>query len=151
MLALALGQRFLRDVEVGRHPLHVVVIVQPFHQGQNLFAGFGVQIDRRAGNAGNLRQVGGEAANFLDIGGGANADVMAGALEVINDDPRGFVKILSDPATGVVLGGSIVGRQAAELISVLAVAVTNGLRVNDIVESLLVHPSLAEALADAAE
>ena len=49
------------------------------------------------------------------------------------------------------LGGSIVGRHAAELISVLAVAVTNGLRVNDIVESLLVHPSLAEALADAAE
>jgi succinyl-CoA synthetase beta subunit len=27
-------------------------------------------------------------ANFLDIGGGANADVMAGALEVINNDPR---------------------------------------------------------------
>src|SRR4029077_14890874 len=31
-----------------------------------------------------VNQVGGEAANFLDIGGGANADVMAGALEVIN-------------------------------------------------------------------
>ena len=61
------------------------------------------------------------------------------------------MKILSDPATGVVLGGSIVGRHAAELISVLAVAVTAGLRVNDIVESLLVHPALAEALADAAE
>jgi NAD(P)H dehydrogenase (quinone) len=61
------------------------------------------------------------------------------------------VKILSDPATGVVLGGSIVGRQAAELISVIAVAVTNNLRVNDIYESLMVHPSLAEALAEAAE
>ncbi|CAN5287862.1 ADP-forming succinate--CoA ligase subunit beta [soil metagenome] len=35
-----------------------------------------------------VNQVGGEAANFLDIGGGANADVMAGALEVINDDPK---------------------------------------------------------------
>ena len=35
-----------------------------------------------------VNQVGGEAANFLDIGGGANADVMAGALEVINNDPR---------------------------------------------------------------
>jgi succinyl-CoA synthetase beta subunit len=35
-----------------------------------------------------VNQVGGEPANFLDIGGGANADVMAGALEVINDDPR---------------------------------------------------------------
>jgi dihydrolipoamide dehydrogenase len=70
---------------------------------------------------------------------------------LINDEPRGFVKILSDPATGVVLGGSIVGRNAAELISVIAVAVANGLRVTDITESLLVHPALAEALADAAE
>ena len=34
-----------------------------------------------------VNQVGGKAANFLDIGGGANADVMAGALEVINNDP----------------------------------------------------------------
>jgi dihydrolipoamide dehydrogenase len=75
----------------------------------------------------------------------------ASAKALINNETTGFVKILSDPATGVVLGGSIVGHQAAELISVLAVAVTNGLRVNDIVESLLVHPSLAEALADAAE
>jgi len=33
-----------------------------------------------------VNQVGGRPANFLDIGGGANADVMAGALEVINND-----------------------------------------------------------------
>ena len=70
---------------------------------------------------------------------------------LINNDPRGFVKIISDPATGVVLGGSIVGRHAAELISVIALAVTANLRVTDIVESLLVHPALAEALAEAAE
>ncbi|MGK2950190.1 MAG: dihydrolipoyl dehydrogenase family protein [Acidimicrobiales bacterium] len=70
---------------------------------------------------------------------------------LIESHSRGFVKIVSDPATGVVLGGSIVGRHAAELISVVAVAVTNGLRVTDIVDSLLVHPSLSEALAEAAE
>jgi NAD(P)H dehydrogenase (quinone) len=70
---------------------------------------------------------------------------------LINNDARGFVKIVSDPMTGVVLGGSIVGRHAAELISVIALAVTAGLRVNDIVESLLVHPALSEALAEAAE
>jgi succinyl-CoA synthetase beta subunit len=35
-----------------------------------------------------VSQVGGSPANFLDIGGGANADVMAGALEVINNDPK---------------------------------------------------------------
>jgi len=73
------------------------------------------------------------------------------AKALINDDPRGFVKILSDPATGVVLGGSIVGRHAAELISVIALAVTANLKVSDIVESVLVHPTLSEALADAAE
>ncbi len=33
-----------------------------------------------------VNQVGGSAANFLDVGGGANADVMAAALEVINTD-----------------------------------------------------------------
>ncbi|MGK2928038.1 MAG: dihydrolipoyl dehydrogenase family protein [Acidimicrobiales bacterium] len=73
------------------------------------------------------------------------------AKALINNAPRGFVKILSDPATGVVLGGSIVGRHAAELISVIALAVTAGLKVEDIVDSLLVHPSLAEALAEAAD
>jgi dihydrolipoamide dehydrogenase len=72
------------------------------------------------------------------------------AKALIKGDPRGFVKIVSDPATGVVLGGSIVGQNAAELIGVVAVAVTNGLKVTDIVDSLLVHPTLSESLADAA-
>ena len=73
------------------------------------------------------------------------------AKALINGDSRGFVKIISDPATGEVLGGSIVGRHAAELISVIALAVTANLRVSDILESLLVHPALSEALAEASE
>jgi len=75
----------------------------------------------------------------------------ATAKAMINNDTRGFVKIISDPATGVILGGSIVGRHAAELISVIAVAVTAGLTVTDLMESILVHPALSEALAEAAE
>ncbi|NQV96955.1 MAG: ADP-forming succinate--CoA ligase subunit beta [Acidimicrobiaceae bacterium] len=35
-----------------------------------------------------VNQVGGEAANFLDIGGGANAELMTSALEVINSDTK---------------------------------------------------------------
>lgn len=73
------------------------------------------------------------------------------AKALINNDSRGFVKIISDPATGEVLGGSIVGRHAAELISVIALAVTANLKVTDIEESLLVHPALAEALSEAAD
>jgi NAD(P)H dehydrogenase (quinone) len=75
----------------------------------------------------------------------------ASARALIDNDARGFVKIVTDPATGIVLGGSIVGRNASELISVLAVAVTGRLRVADIIESMLVHPTLSEALAEAAE
>jgi NAD(P)H dehydrogenase (quinone) len=75
----------------------------------------------------------------------------ASARALINDDPRGFVKIISDPATGILLGGSVVGSQASELISVIALAVTARLKVSDVVDSCLVHPSLSEALAEAAE
>ena len=39
----------------------------------------------------------------------------------------------------------------AELISVIALAVTCNLKVNDLVDSVLVHPALSESLADAAE
>ncbi len=35
-----------------------------------------------------VNQVGGKAANFLDIGGGANAELMTSALEVINSDTK---------------------------------------------------------------
>jgi succinyl-CoA synthetase beta subunit len=35
-----------------------------------------------------VNQVGGRAANFLDIGGGANAELMTAALEVINFDTK---------------------------------------------------------------
>ena len=35
-----------------------------------------------------VNQVGGAAANFLDIGGGANAELMTNALEVINSDTK---------------------------------------------------------------
>ena len=60
-----------------------------------------------------VNQVGGSAANFLDIGGGASADVMAAALDVINYDENVrsiFVNIFGgitrgeDVANGIVEG-----------------------------------------------
>ncbi len=73
------------------------------------------------------------------------------AKALINNYPLGFVKIVSDPNTGHVLGGSIVGQHAAELISVVALAVSANLKVQDIHESLFVYPTLSEALSEAAE
>jgi dihydrolipoamide dehydrogenase len=51
----------------------------------------------------------------------------------------------------VVLGGTIVGHHASELIGILAIAVQGGLRVDILAETLMVHPSLTESLADAAD
>ncbi len=70
---------------------------------------------------------------------------------LIQANPRGFAKVISDPATRVVLGGTVVGHHASELIATIALAVQARLRVDTLVETLMVHPSLAESIAEAAE
>jgi len=70
---------------------------------------------------------------------------------VIQGQERGFVKLYSDPATHEVLGGTIVGHRASELIGILALAVQGRLHVETLVETLMVHPSLSESLTEAAE
>lgn len=70
---------------------------------------------------------------------------------VLQGFTRGFVKVTSDPATGVVLGGTIVGHRASELISTVALAVNAGVTVTQLVDTLMVHPSMSEAITDAAE
>ncbi|MDX1690828.1 MAG: FAD-dependent oxidoreductase [Acidimicrobiia bacterium] len=75
----------------------------------------------------------------------------ANPRSLIQGTARGFVKVISDPATHVVLGGTIVGHHASELIGMLALAVQGGLRTDLFVETLMVHPSLAESLVDAAD
>ena len=57
---------------------------------------------------------------------------------LIQGQPRGFAKVISDPATHIVLGGTVVGHHASELIASIALAVTAGIRVD--VETLMVHP-----------
>ena len=74
----------------------------------------------------------------------------ANSRSVIQSVTRGFVKVISDPATHVVLGGTIVGHRASELIGILALAVQGRLKVDVLVETLMVHPSMSESLSDAA-
>jgi len=61
-----------------------------------------------------VNQVGGKAANFLDIGGGANADVMAAALEVINSD--GDVKVIFINIFGGITRGEEVAKGIVEAL-----------------------------------
>ena len=62
-----------------------------------------------------VNQVGGAASNFLDIGGGANADVMAAALEVINFDDS--VKSIFINIFGGITRGEEVAKGIVEAMS----------------------------------
>ena len=55
-----------------------------------------------------VAQAGGAAANFLDIGGGADVETMAAALEVINNDPA--VKAIFINIFGGIVKGEVVAR-----------------------------------------
>jgi dihydrolipoamide dehydrogenase len=73
------------------------------------------------------------------------------ARSVLQSFTRGFVKLTSDPATGVVLGGTIVGHRASELIGVLTLAVQAEVTVDTLMETMMAHPTMTEAISDAAE
>ncbi len=64
---------------------------------------------------------------------------------------EGFTKLLFDPDTHRVLGGGIVGTNAGELISEVALAVEAGCDAADIGLTIHPHPTLTETVAGAAE
>ena len=68
-----------------------------------------------------VNQVGGSAANFLDVGGGADATVMANALEVINTDPN-VRSILINIFGGITRGDEVANGivQAIERVQIKA-------------------------------
>lgn len=61
---------------------------------------------------------------------------------------EGFVKVIADEAHRIV-GGHILGAEASEVISELSLAVSLGLKVEDLVRVIHPHPSLGEAIWEA--
>jgi succinyl-CoA synthetase beta subunit len=105
-----------------------------------------------------VNQVGGKPANFLDIGGGANADVMAGALEVINNDPNVrsiFINIFGGITKGDEVANGIVtamGRVQIDVPIVIRLDGTNADEGRAILEPHLSDKlQLAPTMVEAAE
>ena len=65
-------------------------------------------------------------------------------------DTGGFVKVLADERTDRVLGVHVIGPRAGDLIAEAAVAIEFGASSEDIARSSHAHPTLAEALKEAA-
>jgi len=109
-----------------------------------------------------VNQVGGSPANFLDIGGGANADVMAGALEVINNDPAVksiFINIFGGITRGDEVANGIVtalGRVTIESPIVIRLDGTNAEEGRQILaahesDTFVSKPTMLEAARTAVE
>ncbi len=67
------------------------------------------------------------------------------------NETEGFIKIIADEATNVVLGVQIVGPEASNLISEAALAIEMGARLEDLAMTIHPHPTLPEGLMEAAE
>ncbi|MBR5243139.1 MAG: dihydrolipoyl dehydrogenase [Thermoguttaceae bacterium] len=63
---------------------------------------------------------------------------------------NGFVKVVSDAATGKLLGAQMLAPRATDMIAEVAVALKAGLTVADFVATIHPHPTFCEALQDAA-
>jgi succinyl-CoA synthetase beta subunit len=97
------GKVSLDDSALPRHPdleaLRDTFAVDPQEQAAKEQGLNYIKLDGYVGIIGNgaglvmstldvVAQAGGKAANFLDVGGGASAETMAGGLEVILSDPK---------------------------------------------------------------
>jgi pyruvate/2-oxoglutarate dehydrogenase complex dihydrolipoamide dehydrogenase (E3) component len=68
------------------------------------------------------------------------------ARAIETDEKAGILKVLLDPATERILGASIVGAEAGELIHVFAALMQAGAPARALVELEAVHPSFAEGV-----
>ncbi len=63
----------------------------------------------------------------------------------------GSTKIVADEESGFILGGQIVGQEASELIAEVALAIEMGATLEDVGKTVHTHPTLSEAVMEAAE
>ena len=75
---------------------------------------------------------------------------LAAGKAVAAADAEGFVKVLADPNTGEILGAHIIGAEATELISEFSLAMTLEATVDEIHATIHPHPTLGEAVMEAA-
>jgi pyruvate/2-oxoglutarate dehydrogenase complex dihydrolipoamide dehydrogenase (E3) component len=70
---------------------------------------------------------------------------------VIDEESEGFLQLLIAPASGRIVGGTIVAARAGDLCGELSLAVTSGLRIGALGAAIHPYPTTAEAFRKAAD
>ncbi|MFH2114754.1 MAG: dihydrolipoyl dehydrogenase [Spirochaetota bacterium] len=100
-------------------------------------ASFGLSVDKAV--AGGIRH---EVFSFPFRGIGK---------AVATEKPDGFVKIMHDPESGEILGASIVGERATDIIHELILARRAELTLEEVADMVHAHPTIAEGVMEAAK
>jgi dihydrolipoamide dehydrogenase len=74
----------------------------------------------------------------------------ASGKAVASDASEGFVKVITDAKTGEILGAHIIGAEATELIAEYGLAMDLEATVEEIHQTIHAHPTLSEAVMEAA-
>ncbi|MGB9735403.1 MAG: dihydrolipoyl dehydrogenase [bacterium] len=77
-------------------------------------------------------------------------DLENSSMAIVHGEPSGFVKILSDKKYGRILGASIAGEHAYELVSLFTTAIAGEITVDEIKRAVFAHPSFSEAIGESA-
>lgn len=67
---------------------------------------------------------------------------------VARNENTGFVKLVGDQMTGILLGAHICGGEVTEIISAAAVMVASGAKIEQLAQVVYAHPTLSEALME---
>ena len=66
------------------------------------------------------------------------------------DETDGFARVVADAESGFVLGAQVVGPEASELVAEVGLAIEMGATVEDVAATVHTHPTLSEAVREAA-
>lgn len=75
----------------------------------------------------------------------------ANGKSLISKEERGFIKVVADSKSGVVLGAQMMCARATDMIGEFTTAVANGLTVEQLLKGMRAHPTYNEAVAEALE
>jgi len=76
-------------------------------------------------------------------------DFLSSGMARILDETEGFIKIISDKRTEQILGASIIGPRATELIGILTLGMQSRLKISQIRDTIFAHPTLSESISEA--
>jgi dihydrolipoamide dehydrogenase len=76
-------------------------------------------------------------------------DFLGSGMARILDETEGFLKVISDKKTDQILGASIIGPRATELISIFTLARQSSLKTSQIKDTIFAHPTISESISEA--